>query len=361
MAPSLHTPSSSISTSIPLVSPTKRRRMSGGNEHLALPAYTRLDGSHSPHIAPPSAYRDSQRQVGRTAVGWRRLAARPVVFLPCIALALVAGLTWHRAGSAEGRGERGVSGRLQDSFDRLAAGWSKGSFGSSGKQLDLEWVCNPFEANGRLVVDEADPTKNVWVPFDSRCRPSNLMTALYRPPGDTAPIIPPRPTSRQAGRTFLPWLMNRTVVLHGDSIDRFHLKDFCEFVGGRLELITPDHPACPPMWRDPRGDAERKRLEDQWAGRPREGWELTNPWVCDIEEYGATLVNVFTWGLEGAEEFFQTERWYYPPGARALPSSVLAEADSLFCSPLDGPAGPYHAPTALGPRQVTRPAANRAP
>ncbi|BGO91798.1 hypothetical protein NBRC10512_003453 [Rhodotorula toruloides] len=287
--------------------------MSGGNEHLALPAYTRLDGSHSPHIAPPSAYRDSQRQVGRTAVGWRRLAARPVVFLPCIALALVAGLTWHRAGSAEGRGERGVSGRLQDSFDRLAAGWSKGSFGSSGKQLDLEWVCNPFEANGRLVVDEADPTKNVWVPFDSRCRPSNLMTALYRPPGDTAPIIPPRPTSRQAGRTFLPWLMNRTVVLHGDSIDRFHLKDFCEFVGGRLELITPDHPACPPMWRDPRGDAERKRLEDQWAGRPREGWELTNPWVCDIEEYGATLVNVFTWGLEGAEEFFQTERWYYPP------------------------------------------------
>jgi hypothetical protein len=139
------------------------------------------------------------------------------------------------------------------------------------------------------------------------------MKSLYRPPGDNSPLIPD-PSKSPNDRNFLPWFRNRTILLHGDSIDRFHLKDFCEFLGGKLELITPEHQASPAMWKKPGGDSERREWEKKWEERPREGWELTNPWICDVQEYGTTLINVFTWGLPGAEEFFRMERWYYPPG-----------------------------------------------
>lgn len=204
------------------------------------------------------------------------------------------------------------SGYFADSFEKLSKGWRTST--SSTRPLsndDGEWGCNPFEQNGRLKVDGSSTS---WIPYDSKCKPSNLMKSLYRPPGDNSPLIPD-PNKSPNGREFLPWFRNRTVLFHGDSIDRFHLKDFCEFVGGKLELITPQHSASPQMWKKPGVvDQERRDWEKKWSERPREGWELTNPWVCDVEEYGTTLINVFTWGLQGAEEFFQMERWYYPPG-----------------------------------------------
>ncbi|POY74635.1 hypothetical protein BMF94_2396 [Rhodotorula taiwanensis] len=171
---------------------------------------------------------------------------------------------------------------------------------SSRKATTPEWSCNPFEANGRLQYDPDVQENNVWVPFDSRCKPSNMMSDLASSHG-------------KRSATALPWFANRTIVIHSDSIDRYHLRDFCDFVGGKLTNINPEHPASPPMYRDPAADAERRKLEDQWSKRPTEGWELTTPWVCDVQRYGATLVNVFTFGLEGAESFFQSERWYYPP------------------------------------------------
>ena len=229
--------------------------------------------------------------------------------------------------------------RTACSFDRFASSWRTGA-PRPDSEADREWACNPFEANGRLHVDLADPRKTVWTPFDARCPPSNLLAALYRPPGDTEPLIPPHPLGggggvdskgSKSGREFLPWFRNRTVVLQGDSIDRFHLKDFCEFVGGRLELVTVDHPACPAPYLVADADSERREWEQKWANRPDDGQALTQPWVCDIEEYGTTIVNVFTWGLEGAEEFFRTERWYYPPGASPLsPSPSRGIADSCF-------------------------------
>ncbi|GAA5874842.1 hypothetical protein JCM16303_003004 [Sporobolomyces ruberrimus] len=245
------------------------------------------------------------------------LTKRPAAYLSLIGLvvaSLVLYINYHSTPSDDVSNEQGGktngqgSNYLSDSFERLSKGWRT----SSRRPLsndDSEWGCNPFEENGRLKVDGPNTE---WIPYDSRCKPSNLMKSLYRPQGDNSPLIPDAAKSPN-GRTFLPWFRNRTVILHGDSIDRFHLKDFCEFVGGKLELITPDHQASPSMWKKPGGDAKRREWETKWGERPREGWELTNPWVCDVEEYGTTLVNVFTWGLEGAEEFFQTERWYYPP------------------------------------------------
>ncbi|BGP48613.1 hypothetical protein JCM10450v2_004489 [Rhodotorula kratochvilovae] len=292
------------------------------SESPSLPSYARLDGS------APSSHQRTYSRPPPSKLAWHShalsLLRRPAVFLPTIAFCLVVALVSHRATAPIETAYDDVDGaspyseyrdRLHNSFDRIASSWRHGS-ARPIPEGEREWECNPFEANGRLSVDGADPRNTVWTPFDSRCPPSNLLKALYRPPGDTEPLIPahsPDGTPAKSGREFLPWFRNRTIVLNGDSIDRFHLKDFCEFVGGRLELITLDHPACPPMYRAPDADKELREWEDKWAKRPDDGQALTQPWVCDIEEYGTTLVNVFTWGLEGAEEFFRTERWYYPP------------------------------------------------
>ncbi|KAK4047254.1 hypothetical protein OIV83_005558 [Microbotryomycetes sp. JL201] len=196
---------------------------------------------------------------------------------------------------------------------------------------DSEFGCDPFASMGRLHVNLQSPTDNVWTPYDKRCKPSTYLNALYRPPGDDTPLIPDEGdlTATYPKRAFLPWFRNKTIVLHGDSIDRYHLKDFCEFVGGKLELVTTDHDAAPRPYKlklraemDASGDEtaesiekkrRRREQEDRWERRPREGQELTNPWVCDVAEYGTTLVNVFNFGLQGAEEYFETERWYHPP------------------------------------------------
>ena len=327
------------------------------SESPSLPSYSRLDGSGPPSQRP---YHPPQhRQPGKLA--WHAqalsLLRRPAVLVPTLAFCLVLALVSHQAssststsppadtldldGAVSSYGSGGYKDRLHDSFDRFASSWRTGA-PRPDSEADREWACNPFEANGRLHVDLADPRKTVWTPFDARCPPSNLLAALYRPPGDTEPLIPPHPLGggggvdskgSKSGREFLPWFRNRTVVLQGDSIDRFHLKDFCEFVGGRLELVTVDHPACPAPYLVADADSERREWEQKWANRPDDGQALTQPWVCDIEEYGTTIVNVFTWGLEGAEEFFRTERWYYPPGASPLspsPSPSRGIADSCF-------------------------------
>lgn len=196
---------------------------------------------------------------------------------------------------------------------------------------------------GRLVVDEKEPTGTMWKPYEPDCEPSRLMASLYHPAGTTPPFISPGtmeegPDGEKlkvgAPGQSMEWFRNRTVVLHGDSIDRFHLIDFCELVGGSLFLVTPSHPASPKSYHLPHipemgpdgketaasreTETKRLKLEASWEGRSQEAMGLTRPWVCDIEEYGTTLVNVFTWGLEGAEELYKDERWYYGPGESCL-------------------------------------------
>lgn len=186
---------------------------------------------------------------------------------------------------------------------------------------EVEAVCNPFQMKGRLLLDAVDPSNNVWQPYDPTCEASTLMRKLYNPIGQSPPLIAPSKPTRE----FLPWFMNRTVVIHGDSIDRFHLKDFCEMAGGRLFFIDNQHEASPEPYQQPvdatvavtaesqSATEERRRLEQIWEARPLDGQELTNPWVCDVEEYGTTFISVFTWGLKGGERYYGTERWYYPP------------------------------------------------
>ncbi|KAM0750165.1 hypothetical protein T439DRAFT_380893 [Meredithblackwellia eburnea MCA 4105] len=310
---------------------------------------------------------------------WTNAVRRPAIFVPLATAAVLAVLIVHQAGKVESFSLQGV---VQEGVDRLTGGqgskagswgggngigsgsgsgsgsaggsgwsWNGGASGGSqseggngagtGNHHSPDGICNPFELKGRLQVDTAVPTNNRWVPYDSTCPSSTFMGSIWRSADDHTPLIPahkpdniqhpsvdgtkPNPQLRQ----FLPWFMNRTVLIHGDSIDRFHVKDFCALVNGKLFNVGPDHPASPKPYHSPHEkevgpDGEetaesKKRFETRlakekaWEGRPKDGVELTNPWVCDIEEYGTTIISVFTWGLQGAEEFFEMERWYYPP------------------------------------------------
>ncbi|KAI5480761.1 hypothetical protein MNV49_007167 [Pseudohyphozyma bogoriensis] len=266
---------------------------------------------------------------------------RPAIFVPLASTVILLILIFQRSSSNNEALTSYIplADSLHSSFDSLTSTFKgKADLGSG------EWGCNPFEAKGRLIVDLKVPTNNRWVPYDTTCKPSTYMESLYRGPNDDGPLIPPKTPVEQAeeigadgrpvrhvGREFLPWFMNRTLVIHGDSIDRFHLKDFCHFLKGNLFVVSPDHAASPPPYHQTpvveiaengeetpeskaRNDARREQ-ERVWEARPKDGIDLTNPWVCDIEEYGTTVVSVFTWGLEGAEDYYGIERWYNPPAA----------------------------------------------
>jgi len=250
---------------------------------------------------------------------------RPIIFIPTLALILITAVSLSKdAGPGATYANKFQAGidRI-NSYAGVVPAYYTHSPSPAKLPTDGEFGCDPFATHGRLHVDMEHPTLNLWKPYDSHCHPSNYLSQLYRDPGESQAAMPSR-------RESLSWFANKTIVIHGDSIDRFHLKDFCAFVHGRLINIAPDHPASPPPYKQPHypvyghdgeethesreKDRIRKEKESVWEGRPREGIELTNPWVCDVEEYGTTLISVFTWGLEGAEEFFETERWYYPPG-----------------------------------------------
>ncbi|KAI5478939.1 hypothetical protein MNV49_004460 [Pseudohyphozyma bogoriensis] len=206
--------------------------------------------------------------------------------------------------------------------------------------VDEEWSCNPFKEMGKLVIDPTDPTGNYWQPWDEECTPSRMMTQLHlaskeRKDGSSkdAKGKPEKRQMRKASKSskpapHYPWLVNATILLQGDSMERLHVADFCDFVGGKLVNVDPKHPASPPTYRKPMPtiigqdgeetifsiEAKRKRREkeDEWEDRPK-SWFYTRPWYCDVEEYGATLINVFTWGMQDMEEVFQTEEFFHGP------------------------------------------------
>lgn len=76
------------------------------------------------------------------------------------------------------------------------------------------------------------PKENRWQLIDhsARCEPTDWLTMI---------------TARDLS-TQLNFLWNRTIVLFGDSVDRDHNWNFCEFVNGTLEMIGASSPLSPP-------------------------------------------------------------------------------------------------------------------
>ncbi|BGP22156.1 hypothetical protein JCM10295v2_001034 [Rhodotorula toruloides] len=209
-----------------------------------------------------------------------------------------------------------------------------------------DWSCNPFKEPGRLEVDVRNKFKNIWRPFDEACPPSKLMEGVVNSV-EAMKKAPRRGFHKQRGPRrshdtsvrwqgdkdergqFYPWLVNATIVLLGDSMERLHLSEFCDFVGGDLQHITPRHPASPPLYRkklptlldadgneseeSKRRKEERRKNEDEWEFDRVKSWNITRPWVCDIKEYGATIVSSFHWGLEDLEDAFESEDFFHGP------------------------------------------------
>lgn len=93
-------------------------------------------------------------------------------------------------------------------------------------------------------------------------------------------------------------------------MERLHLNDFCDLVGGEAINIHPNHLASPPPYHksikpvfgaDGLETAEskmarrqRKQLEDAWERREHT-WNYMRPWVCDVKEYNFTMLFTFAW------------------------------------------------------------------
>ncbi|KAK4690851.1 hypothetical protein P7C70_g9476, partial [Phenoliferia sp. Uapishka_3] len=218
------------------------------------------------------------------------------------------------------------------------------------------WSCNPFKEQGRLLVNTKEPvriivdyesgaklkpsssiqTKNVWKPYDSGCPPSELLKGVptnaagrkARSPADHSSFKPPAIPSRDELNSTYHFLFDRTILLHGDSMERLHLSDFCNFMGGNLTNIPPHHPASPPVYRKPmptiigsdgnetaasvEAKTARRVMEDRWENR-KGSYVQNRPWVCDLKEYNSTVISVFTWGLQDMEDAFRGEDFFHGP------------------------------------------------
>ncbi|BGP49632.1 hypothetical protein JCM10450v2_005533 [Rhodotorula kratochvilovae] len=311
-------PASTAAYSLLPSTPTKAESSSTAYQEKARLGHARA-GSLAATAPPAPSIQAGQK--------WRRLAV-----YSALALAGV-GLVGWIAQALLARPEQ----ELQYTARRTIA------YGFETTDVPSEWSCNPFKEPGRLTVDLKDPAKNVWRPYEEACPPSRMMgglnksvEALQKKPNAARHRGPSRShdtTLRQfrgeGEAPFFPWFENATILLLGDSMERLHLADFCDLIGGNATNINPEHPASAPTYRKPlptilgedgqeteasiQAKAERRRLEDQWENERKDSWFYTRPWMCDIPEYNATIVSTFMWGLEDMEEVFSTEDFYHGP------------------------------------------------
>ncbi|KAG0149726.1 hypothetical protein CROQUDRAFT_653283 [Cronartium quercuum f. sp. fusiforme G11] len=240
--------------------------------------------------------------------------------------------------------------------------------------LNYDGGCNPFEEPGYINFDPNHYLNNTWKTYTPDCQPDNLMKQL---------VDDLQRYSRGRDRTsarVLPWLQNRTVLLIGDSLERFHLRDFCDLLSASIEPpfhpvsdvgrslspstpdspsqsfhIKPDLPLSPkPYYYDPN---DHSRAPDDWPNDKRadfakkqEEWAKrdnvrTKPWVCEVPAYGFRLVSLFTYGLEPYQSgyFYSNDDWYIPP------SSFLNRVDQILLPLIQNLAAARHAPQILKP------------
>ncbi|KNZ52150.1 hypothetical protein VP01_3672g1 [Puccinia sorghi] len=201
-----------------------------------------------------------------------------------------------------------------------------------------EEECNPFQRKGFLHYNSTDPGDNTWRPYSPDCPPSNLFQRLKQ---DLHSRAEPFDESDQ---DEFAWLRNRTVVLIGDSIDRYHNVDFCNVLSWepgstekdpiisenrptRTYYIDVNSPLSPPPWHFHPEDPLKP--PDDWPADEHELfatqtpiWDsgkinanTTRPRVCEIPKYGFTMISLFNWGLDPKEggRLYANISGYFPP------------------------------------------------
>ncbi|SCV74946.1 BQ2448_7975 [Microbotryum intermedium] len=264
--------------------------------------------------------------------------------------------------SGVGPGSAGSSGISATALDAQRNLRGKLAVDFESHEIPDEWKCNPFKELGSLHVDVQKDVNNAWVPFDEDCEPSTLMKDLL----DHLAIKRSRQKSWQKKpfiQEHFPWLINATVILHGDSMDRLHNNDWCEFVGGNKINVDPEHPWSPPIVRkvmptilgDDGGEtqesieakAARAQSEDEWGSRRGHNWYQTRPWICDLQEYNATVINVFNWGvLQDMEAVYAGEDFFHSP------STYLERFDHIMIPLLKNVAKGLNRPSVMEPSLI---------
>ncbi|KAI7936609.1 hypothetical protein MJO28_015508 [Puccinia striiformis f. sp. tritici] len=208
-------------------------------------------------------------------------------------------------------------------------------------------TCEPFNQAGYLNYDQDHILDNNWVPFNRKCPTISLLKPLVN---DLSKLhSQPNPLS-----FALPWLVNRTVVLIGDSIERFHARDFCDILSATTEppyheisengfspsksnqstpsrsfyvnskdspelkppqyLFNPDdRDAVPSDWPSD----QRQKYRDhhlEWADRDN---IRTSPWICEVPSYGFRIVTLFTFGIEPYKSgsYYSDQDWFISPSS----------------------------------------------
>ncbi|KAM0746927.1 hypothetical protein T439DRAFT_329199 [Meredithblackwellia eburnea MCA 4105] len=139
-------------------------------------------------------------------------------------------------------------------------------------------LCDPFAEPGFLHYDTTAPKTTQWIPYGESCDPAPNWLAL----------IDARDTES------LSFLVNRTILVLGDSVDRNGLEHLAVMCG------LPRYPV-------PYDDFSAK-------GKVPEGWDERGiPWVIEIPWLNTTFTNGFMYGLDDEDNFRQQPDWH-PPG-----------------------------------------------
>ncbi|KAA1112052.1 hypothetical protein PGT21_021189 [Puccinia graminis f. sp. tritici] len=204
--------------------------------------------------------------------------------------------------------------------------------------LKKEEECNPFHEKGFLHYNASEPGDNTWRPYAPDCKPSNLFQKLKQDLHST------RETFGASEKDEFAWLRNRTVVLIGDSIDRWHNVDFCNVLSwepGSTErdpiisenrptktyYVGADSPLSPPPWHFhpedplkppedwPEDEHELFKFQTPIWDAGQINANTTRPRVCEIPKYGFRVVSLFSWGLDPKEggRLYANISGYFPP------------------------------------------------
>ncbi|KAM0747583.1 hypothetical protein T439DRAFT_328814 [Meredithblackwellia eburnea MCA 4105] len=164
-------------------------------------------------------------------------------------------------------------------------------------------TCNPYDQHGILHVNQTVWGENKWEPIGApeACDSTeDWLGMLYKA------------QMRNEFDQRAEFARNRTVVMMGDSVDRGHIVDFCEFVHGSLQGVGLEHELSipyPPGKERPTAE----QMSKYTTGGEWPDFEQSRPKVCYLGRYNLAVIFVFYYGFRPLDNFIITKQHYYPP------------------------------------------------
>ncbi|GAA6033461.1 hypothetical protein JCM8097_001409 [Rhodosporidiobolus ruineniae] len=199
--------------------------------------------------------------------------------------------------------------------------------------------CDPYSPSrpGHLLLHPTSYAANRWQALDdglAPCEPTNWMDLVRRSGQRDLGGL-----TEEEWRS-LEFLRGKSVAVFGDSVDRDQNEHFCEFVGGKFDMVHANDPLSPPYRpgeERPHGPGMHYQLDLEDGGDTWPDYGQSRPYICRVERLNFTTVSVFHYGFTPEEAWLRNSPHFYPPSALTsrFTSIVLPLLHSLF-----GDAGP---------------------